>query len=95
MERLGPGEKFPLKVVQFQRWSSLTGRLVRPKITVPFSEVLVSSPTSTPRLCKVAEMADDLYNSAYEYSICKLKRQDPVNSPFAQLYTRLLAFINF
>ena len=44
MEHFSPGGDFPVKWSNFKRWSSLTSQSYRPKIVVPFSEFLVSSP---------------------------------------------------
>ena len=54
MQRSGPGGNFPVKLVHLKRWSCLTVRSERPKIVVPFSEILVSSPA--PRQHAIAKM---------------------------------------
>ena len=76
MERFGPGENFPVKVVHLQKWSYLTCRSGR---TENCRSVFLNchfQSRSSSSLHTVVKMADSSDVSVYECSVCKLQTQD-------------------
>ena len=76
MERFGLGGNFPVKVVQLQRWSSLTGRSGPTENCRCIIRNFRFQFCSSLSLHTVFKMVDGSDVSVYECSVCKLQTQD-------------------
>ena len=76
MERFGPGGNFPVKVVHFQRWSSLTGRSGPTKNCCSIFRNFRFQFCSNSSLHTAVKMVNGSDISVYECSVYKLQTQD-------------------